>query len=130
LHGDKRFVFAHVFLQEETEETEKFCWDYDYDYDAYGYGLSPGSPRLAYISKNLRALRASFFCVPKKAATTECTEIKYLCLLMFFYRRKQRKQRNFVGFLFFCSKIMFQTSPCTPWTPAKRVVFKFCRAFV
>jgi hypothetical protein len=49
-----------------------------------------------------------------------------LCLLMFFYRRKQRKQRNFVGFLFFCSKIMFQTSPCTPWTPAKRVVFKFC----
>jgi hypothetical protein len=47
-----------------------------------GYGLSPGSlspgsPRLAYISKNLRALRvlrARFFCVPKKAATTDCTD--------------------------------------------------------
>jgi hypothetical protein len=25
LHGDKRFVFAHVFLQEVTEGTEKLC---------------------------------------------------------------------------------------------------------
>jgi hypothetical protein len=34
VHGDKRFVFAHVFLQEGTEGTEKLCQDYDYD--AYG----------------------------------------------------------------------------------------------
>jgi hypothetical protein len=37
-----------------------------------GYSLSPGSHRLAYISKILRALRvlrASFFLVSKKAAT-------------------------------------------------------------
>jgi hypothetical protein len=25
VHGDKRFVFAHVFLQEVTEGTEKLC---------------------------------------------------------------------------------------------------------
>jgi hypothetical protein len=27
LHGDKSFVFDHVFLQEGTEGTEKLCWD-------------------------------------------------------------------------------------------------------
>jgi hypothetical protein len=59
VHGDKSFVFAHVFLQEVTEATEKLCGDYDYDYDAYGISSVFGlPPRLAYISKNLRALCA------------------------------------------------------------------------
>jgi hypothetical protein len=43
VHGDKSFVFAHFFLQEVTEGTEKLCQDYDYDYDAYGILPLPGA---------------------------------------------------------------------------------------
>jgi hypothetical protein len=37
VHGDKSFVFAHVFLQEVTEGTEKLCQDYD------AYAILPGA---------------------------------------------------------------------------------------